>query len=335
MSNLSSEQQSGKKEPSCVADVSALGPNLEPKYWIQDFSCFRDILFCRGIVEHQESEVLKIWLLRPDKVWEKMDYSLDGFQNSDAKRTCFHFNWKLPAEFKGSQFEQMDLALQFGNAHMRVPKPMSQGIELDRFHRSEGKFWAAVNANPMARVLEIGSRARSGITRRHLFPSTCDYAGFDIIAGPNVDVVGDAHELSQYFPANHFDFAWSVSVWEHLCMPWKVSLELNKVLKLGGVAMINTHQSWPSHEEPWDYFRFSEYSWSSLFNAATGFEIIDSGQGSSCVMVPSLYREELYDQKIEWHYGFLASRCVARKISETKLEWPVDSKTVSRNIYPN
>jgi hypothetical protein len=113
-----------------------------------------------------------------------------------------------------------------------------------------------------------------------------------------------------------------------------VSLELNKVMKVGGMAMINTHQSWPSHEEPWDYFRFSNESWDALFNAQTGFEIVARGTGIPCVMGESQFHPSIHASRVEWHYGYLATRCVAKKIGETRLEWPVDPAIVSKGKYP-
>jgi hypothetical protein len=233
----------------------------------------------------------------------------------------------------GDQAATIALFVHFRNDHLNISNPAWARLQNDRFISSEKPFTDAIKAVPSGRVLEIGSRARSGITRRELFPETMQYVGFDILPGPNVDVVGDAHALSKYFPPEHFDAAISISVWEHLAMPWKVSIELNRVLKTNGVAMINTHQSWPSHEEPWDYFRFSEHAWPTLFNAVTGFEILAAGMGSPAVMSSALTIPHLQDGNLEWSYGFLASRCVIRKIGPTALEWPVETEVVSQGRY--
>ncbi len=80
------------------------------------------------------------------------------------------------------------------------------------------------------------------------------YQGFDIVAGENVDVVGDAHQLSKHFSSKTFDFCFSVSVFEHLMWPWKVVLELNDVMKVGGMVFAQSHPTWPKHEIPWDFF---------------------------------------------------------------------------------
>lgn len=77
------------------------------------------------------------------------------------------------------------------------------------------------------KVLEIGSRNVSNVTRKDLFPNASKYVGFDVLDGENVDVVGDAHQLSEYVAENSFDIVYSVSVFEHLMFPWKAALEIN------------------------------------------------------------------------------------------------------------
>lgn len=51
------------------------------------------------------------------------------------------------------------------------------------------------------RVLEVGSRIVTGACNRSKFDKA-EYVGFDYYSGPNVDVVGDAHKLSEYFNEN-------------------------------------------------------------------------------------------------------------------------------------
>jgi len=74
-----------------------------------------------------------------------------------------------------------------------------------------------------------------------MFSHCADYVGFDIIAGNGVDIVGDAHRLSESFPPDHFDFVFSISVFEHLLFTWKAILEINKVMKSGGYVYLSTH----------------------------------------------------------------------------------------------
>lgn len=307
---------------------------LEVGCGIQDFFAFRQVLFVRGWVGRKTVAPI-ICVRYGDGSTHRVEARTDDFNASDDSRWSFHFHHAFPASFTAEDIAAISLGFEFHEGSFDLRDPCAAGIASDPFLNSEGEYWAAVRTSLRANVLEIGSRARSGITRRNLFPADCDYTGFDIVAGENVDVVGDAHAMSRHLPAEHFDFVFSVSVWEHLAMPWLVSLELNRVMRTGGLAMINTHQSWPVHEEPWDYFRFSDYSWPTLFNAATGFEIVARGMGQRCVMGPNLFSPALHGNRIEWHYGCLATRVVARKVGPSSLEWPVDPALVSRGIYPH
>lgn len=103
--------------------------------------------------------------------------------------------------------------------------------------------------HPDKQVLEIGSRSvvSDALWKQHL--PDCSYTGFDVHPGPNVDVVGDAHQLSQYFD-RQFDLVFSLAVFEHLAMPWVVAEEIARVLKPGGLVVVETHFSYSMHERP-------------------------------------------------------------------------------------
>jgi hypothetical protein len=301
---------------------------------IRDFFVFRDVLFVRGHVERYGGAEPAISVRLWDETIHPVSRSEDDFFPSTPERYSFCFSLPLPAHTSTESLEKMSVVFDYPSGRAERRGVTADAIARDPYLTSEAGFWAHVQANPNANVLEIGSRARSGITRRNLFPATCNYTGFDIVAGENVNCVGDAHKLSQLLPSNHFDIVFSVSVWEHISMPWLVSLELNKVMKTGGLAMICTHPAWPSHEEPWDFFRFSNYCWDALFNSETGFEIVTRGTGVPCVMGPSQIIPFVQASRMEWHYGYLCTRCVAKKISDSKLSWPVDPGIVSKSSYP-
>lgn len=182
-------------------------------------------------------------------------------------------------------------------------------------------FRDAVAANK-GRLLEIGSRARSGTTYRHWFPSDMDYVGLDITSGPNVDIVGDAHHLSRYVGQN-INFIFSIAVFEHLLMPWKVALEMNKVLVDGGLALIISHPAWPLHEEPWDFFRFSTDAWRGIFNRHTGFDVVNAQYQYPANIVPQYANSDIVGQM---HQGrnYLLSGCLVRKVGDAKVAWEAD-----------
>ena len=126
--------------------------------------------------------------------------------------------------------------------------------------------WLRINASkPNLKVLEIGSRSVVSDAVWKNFISEADYTGFDVSHGKNVDVVGDIHSLSNYFPDNHFDFIISFAVFEHLAMPWIATEEISKVLKPGGHVVIETHFSYSEHELPWHYFQFNSNALEVLF----------------------------------------------------------------------
>lgn len=116
---------------------------------------------------------------------------------------------------------------------------------------------------PGVSILEVGSRVVTGSCNRDKF-NKADYVGFDYYFGDNVDIVGDAHRLSDYFNQK-FDLIFCSSVFEHLAMPWKVSKEMIKLLKLNGYVFIETHYCYGSHERPWHFFQFSENALDVLF----------------------------------------------------------------------
>jgi Methyltransferase domain len=181
-------------------------------------------------------------------------------------------------------------------------------------------------------VLEIGSRARSGITYRECVPKNLGYVGMDILAGPNVDVVGDAHALEELFGKNRFVAAFSRSVFEHLAMPWKVAIELNRVLVPGGIVFTATHQTWPLHEEPWDFWRFSQHTWTTLFNSSTGFEVLEAACGEPARI--HAVRPNSSTRTLQNLPAFLGSASIVRKTSETTLSWPVPLEAAARDGYP-
>ncbi len=133
------------------------------------------------------------------------------------------------------------------------------------------------------KILEIGSREVTGKSDARQRFSNAEYVGFDFYPGPNVDVVGDAHKLSQYFGDQQFDIIYSSAVFEHFAMPWVVATEIAKLLKPGGIIFVETHLSYGSHERPWHFFQFSDMALRVLFSSALGFECIEAGASNPMV----------------------------------------------------
>jgi hypothetical protein len=196
-------------------------------------------------------------------------------------------------------------------------------------------FLAEMSAGDKS-VLEFGSRARSGISRRGWF-GNCRYIGVDILPGENVDVVGDVHFLTELVDGP-VDGVMSISTFEHLIMPWLAAAKINSVLSAGGLVYTASHQTWPIHDAPWDFFRFSDNAWRGIFNEATGFEIIGAEMAEACLSTPALQLPDNDATRIDPHPGYLRSVCLARKIGPASAYFDVPremyERIVQRTIYP-
>lgn len=195
----------------------------------------------------------------------------------------------------------------------------------------EDAFFDAFRNHPRPSVLELGSRARSGISRRERFGSA-RYVGLDIMPGENVDLVGDVHKLSK-LTRQKFDFVFSVSVFEHLMMPWKVAVELAKCMNSGGLVFVYTHQSWPIHDAPWDFWRFSRDSWDAIFNKYTGFEMVMTGYKEPCLYT-TFFDDGSPVTDFQGQKGYYAVTCLAKKIGQPRLDWDISPLDIVRTSYP-
>lgn len=154
------------------------------------------------------------------------------------------------------------------------------------------QFWNWLENHPGSRVLEIGTRRweehRPGGHRDRVMLAcpTAQYVGTDAMAGQDVDVVADAMRLSDVFPAESFDAVLCVSTLEHIAWPWVAVREIASVLRRDGVCLVTTHQSFPLHHYPSDYFRFSTDALRALFCLGMGWEIVSADYSFAAKVVP-------------------------------------------------
>jgi SAM-dependent methyltransferase len=196
-------------------------------------------------------------------------------------------------------------------------------------------FIGAVRAMDAPTVVELGSRNVTGTTRRALFPHAGRYVGCDIHPGEGVDLVVDVHRLSDAFAPGSVDAVFSSSVFEHLVFPWKVALEINRVLKPGGLVYVGTHPAWPPHELPWDFWRFPEGGLAHLFAPLTGFELLQAQEGAPAKVYALKGSRET--RQIRRHHVNLSVAVLARKTHDydaDKLRWDVDMTEAVRTEYP-
>lgn len=142
------------------------------------------------------------------------------------------------------------------------------------------------------RVLELGTRAWDNRPPRHHRDAVlaanpgASWVGADALAGDGVDVVADAHRLSEVFAAGHFDGWLCVATLEHFARPWVAAVELAKVTRPGGRGLVQTHQTFPLHGYPSDYFRFSAAALAEVFSVEAGWRVLAAGHDYPCRVVP-------------------------------------------------
>lgn len=151
-------------------------------------------------------------------------------------------------------------ARHFISQALAVP-PYPVAPDLSSSAPTDGFLAAAQSLGADARVLEIGTKqAVSGSATHwfHLFPRVArpNYVMADIKTGADVDVVADLHRLPSEW-TGRFDAVVANAVFEHLERPWIAAGEVARVLAPGGICHIGTHQTFPIHGYPSDFFRFS------------------------------------------------------------------------------
>jgi len=147
------------------------------------------------------------------------------------------------------------------------PQPdISSGAPRERFYE-----WSQT-VGETGSVLEVGTKQALEGESTHSkdeFPLVLreNYLMVDIEDGADVDIVADLHDLPADW-TGRFDAFVAVAVFEHLERPWIAAKEVGRILKPGGRCYIATHQTFPLHGYPSDFFRFSREALSLLFEDA-------------------------------------------------------------------
>ncbi len=306
----------------------------EPRFHIDKFSRLERVIQVAGWCDLKTGDLLAVSLAgvagsvvstaRPDLVEifgaHASSWGFDAVivfdSNEKARQACKDV---LVLKSPEKEIAVSEPATRFGGYHHQA----ANDVEL--------AFFEALRNHSAPTVLELGSRARSGISRRDRFGSA-RYVGLDIMPGENVDLVGDVHRLSS-LTRQKFDFVFSVSVFEHLMMPWKVAVELAKRMNRGGLIFVYSHQAWPIHDAPWDFWRFSCDSWDAIFNHYTGFEIVMTGYKEPCLYA-TYFDDGNPVTDFQGQKGYYAVTCLAKRIGPPKLDWNISPADIVQTSYP-
>ncbi len=150
-------------------------------------------------------------------------------------------------------------------------------------------FWDRVGSTNPKSVLEVGtlqSIPGRSTHSKHQFPEVADanYVRLDIAKDCDVDFVGDIHSLPSEWNSR-FDCFIAEAVFEHLERPWIAAKEVSRVLAPGGTFHIATHQCFPIHGYPSDFFRFSKEALRLILEDA-GLHVEVSQYEHRCLIVP-------------------------------------------------
>jgi SAM-dependent methyltransferase len=140
-------------------------------------------------------------------------------------------------------------------------------------------------------ILELGvkrSKPQRSTHHKAYFTDidTSKYVLSDFDEGLDVEVTADIHKLDEVFREEQFDYIISYSVHEHLKYPDLAALKMLKCLKVGGIILIQTHQTYPLHGYPFDFYRFSREALEAEFNPKINCKVITSYYDSPAVIIP-------------------------------------------------
>jgi SAM-dependent methyltransferase len=123
-------------------------------------------------------------------------------------------------------------------------------------------------------LLDIGCGDRPYYSRAKRYADS--YTGADYSGTPHlndhIDIFCDAYHISMKDMS--FDCVLCTEVLEHLEEPSTAIQEAYRLLKKGGYALYTVPFSWPIHEEPRDFYRYTKYGIKYLFEK-NGFEIVE------------------------------------------------------------
>lgn len=126
-------------------------------------------------------------------------------------------------------------------------------------------------------VVELGSREVYGGVPRKVFRRKHTYTGIDMIAGPQVDLVLNFHDLHTAFKPQSVDTVLCLETLEHDDEFWLTLEQVARILKPGGhfVLSVPTLGFATYHPYPKDFWRFSEDSFREVLIHPDLYELLD------------------------------------------------------------
>ena len=344
--------------PSATARVPGdLGstPDALVTYHLQSYWCDASGTYLDGWVASPDGVVEVVGLRLGTVLHAPLDRLPPGLVAGDARRTPFavlangspHALVALVVRVSGqgspgdpAPTRQIEIPLDLPD-HGLPPRnsDLPASLSVDRWVEELILPW--VERAPEGPVLAVGMREAPGADEplaRRMFAGR-EVVSIDIHPGPGVTLVADVHDLSSVIEPESFAIAYSVSVLEHLRLPWVAAAQMARALRVGGLALQGAPWVFPTHSEPNDFWRLSTGALTTLFGPEMGFEVLEACDGAAVTVVPEPSWRAV--QPLNLRMPTLASSSmswvVARKVAATpQVVWPLD-RDVSRRLaeaYP-
>lgn len=130
-----------------------------------------------------------------------------------------------------------------------------------------------------SKVVDIGCGTKP---YARFLDKSCSYIGVDIDAeNDNVDIVSSVYDID--LADSVADYIVSFQVMEHLEEPANMLKEAYRILKKDGMIFLTFPMSEELHEEPYDFFRYTEHGITYLLKKAgfTKIEVIRQGTSAA------------------------------------------------------
>jgi SAM-dependent methyltransferase len=184
---------------------------------------------------------------------------------------------------------------------------LTRGTFIDRYYLS--KFIKEIQSQVSGNILEIGGTPKDKDFYQ-INPGS-SYQILNMEAGPGVDIVGDAHDISMVKPES-FDSIILFNVLEHCYAPWIVVENIYAWLKPGGKCFAMVPTAIRLHATPMDYWRplpdafrymFRNYSQQQLYVYGNPTTVIGSYYGIAA--------EELTADELDiFHPDYPVATCI-------------------------
>jgi SAM-dependent methyltransferase len=149
-----------------------------------------------------------------------------------------------------------------------------------------------------SRILNIGS----GGEIEKLIKDNCltdiSIISMDIDINRNPDIVADIS--AEFTEEEVYDYIICSEVLEHVVDPFKAVENIRQLVKTGGEVFVSTPYQFPTHDAPFDHFRYTEFGLRMLLNSFSDLKLEVRGSWLSTITLLVLRGLWLGDRKINY-----------------------------------